>query len=80
MSELRIEPTDATLGATVTGVSLAALTPDEWSRIERKIPSVADFSSSPPSGTDFRIAPKSWVRTTDSSSVATAPWEANCQA
>ncbi|MYE13582.1 MAG: TauD/TfdA family dioxygenase [Gammaproteobacteria bacterium] len=31
---LRIEPADATLGATVTGVRLAALTPAEWGCIE----------------------------------------------
>ena len=34
MSEIRIESTDATLGATVTGVSLAALEPEEWLQIE----------------------------------------------
>ena len=32
-SDLRIEAMEPTLGATVTGVSLAALSPDQWSRI-----------------------------------------------
>lgn len=32
--DLRIEPADATLGATVTGVRLAALTAADWERIE----------------------------------------------
>ena len=34
MAELRIEPTRATLGATVTGVELAALDGDSWTAIE----------------------------------------------
>ena len=34
MSELRIEPTDATLGARVTGVDLADLEDGDWSEIE----------------------------------------------
>jgi alpha-ketoglutarate-dependent taurine dioxygenase len=34
MTEIRIEPTDATLGAVVTGVRLATLTDDEWPTIE----------------------------------------------
>jgi alpha-ketoglutarate-dependent taurine dioxygenase len=34
MTEIRIEPTDATLGAVVTGVRLATLTDDEWATVE----------------------------------------------
>ena len=33
MSELQVEPIDATLGAFVTGVRLALLTDEEWSAI-----------------------------------------------
>ena len=34
MSDLRIEPTGATLGAIVTGIDLANLDPAEWAEIE----------------------------------------------
>ena len=34
MSDLRIEPTGATLGAIVTGIDLANLDPAEWAKIE----------------------------------------------